>query len=110
MRLRKEIFAVLYVCILLLNDPQIARAYTLELQMGNTQRIENTISTMNPFIDESDKTSIHLVYALNGGTNSVYNPDVISRTELPFSLDVPVRPGYNFAGWYTDSTYTNKIS
>lgn len=110
MRLRKEIFAVLYVCILLLNDPQITRAYTLEMQLGNAQRIENTSFTTSPYIDESDETSIHLFYALNGGTNSVYNPDVISKTELPFSLDVPVRPGYNFAGWYTDSTYTNKVT
>lgn len=110
MRLRKEIFAVLYVCILLLNDPQITRAYTLEMQMGNTGWIENTNSIIDPFLGESDATSIHLVYALNGGINSNYNPEVISRTELPFTLDVPVRAGYNFAGWYTDSNYTNKIT
>ena len=30
--------------------------------------------------------------------------------ELPVTLDVPVKEGYNFAGWYTDSSYTKKVT
>ncbi len=26
------------------------------------------------------------------------------------TLDVPVKEGYNFAGWYTDSSYTKKVT
>ena len=30
--------------------------------------------------------------------------------ELPLTLDIPEKPGYNFAGWYTESSYQNKIT
>jgi len=53
---------------------------------------------------------VHLVYELNGGTNSNYNPSVLTKNDLPYVLDLPVREGYNFAGWYTDSSYRYKIT
>lgn len=110
MRLRKELFVVLYVCILLLNDPQLTKAYTLEMNTNHTGWIMNTNLRINPFLGTDDSKEIHLVYAVNGGINSNYNPEVIDRRDLPFTLDVPIRKGYNFAGWYTDSNYTNKIT
>lgn len=110
MRLRREIFVVLYVCVLLFTDPQLTRAYTLEARMSNSGWIENVDDGIDPFLGLNDTESIHLVYALNGGINSNHNPDEIERTKLPFTLDIPVREGYNFAGWYTDSSYTNKIT
>lgn len=36
--------------------------------------------------------------------------ECLSTGDLPFVLDVPERAGYNFAGWYTDSCYTEKIT
>lgn len=54
--------------------------------------------------------AVHLVYELNGGVNHNANPDVITAEELPFALEIPVRDGYNFAGWYTDSSYDHKIT
>lgn len=110
MKLRKELIVVLYVCILLFNDPQLTRAYTLETRMANTGWIENVDATVDPFLGVSDFDEIHLVYALNGGINNNHNPEVVERTKLPITLDVPVREGYNFAGWYTDSNYQNKIT
>lgn len=109
MKLRKELFAVLYVFILLLNDPQLTRAYTLDANLTNTGWLENTNATIDPFLGVNDE-KFHLVYALNGGINSNYNPKLLGREELPLTLDIPVREGYNFAGWYTDSNYTNKIT
>ncbi|MBO5070450.1 MAG: InlB B-repeat-containing protein [Roseburia sp.] len=54
--------------------------------------------------------TIRLKYALDGGSNSGYNPQVLRRDQLPLVLSVPEREGYNFAGWYTDSSYRNKIT
>lgn len=110
MKLRKELFIVLYVFVLLLNDPQLTRAYTLEANNRSASGwLENSSATIDPFLGV-DTTKIHLVYALNGGINSNYNPDTLTEEELPVTLDVPVREGYNFAGWYTDSSYTHKIT
>lgn len=110
MKVRKELFVVLYVFILLLNDPQLIRACTLEINAANHNWLENTNATIDPFLGLDDRKEIHLVYALNGGINSNYNPEVIAREELPLVLDIPVREGYNFAGWYTDSEYHHKIT
>ena len=38
------------------------------------------------------------------------NREVYHEKELPVTLDVPVKEGYNFAGWYTDSSYTKKVT
>lgn len=108
--MRKELFIVLYVFILLLNDPQLTRACTLETRGANTGWIENTNTIIDPFIDIDDEEELQFVYVLNGGTNSHNNPDTIARADLPLTLDIPVRDGYNFAGWYTDSNYTHKIT
>lgn len=110
MKLRKELLLVLYVFVLLLNDPQLTRAYTLEANNRSaTGWVESSNATIDPFLG-LDSSQIHLVYALNGGINSNYNPDTLTGEELPVTLDVPVREGYNFAGWYTDSSYNHKIT
>lgn len=109
MRLLKECFVILYVFVFLLNDSQIALAHSMVLYEKQNRAIENTNTTLDPFMG-ADTSRIHLVYELNGGTNSNYNPQSLSLQELPILLDVPVREGYNFAGWYTDSSYTHKIT
>lgn len=109
MRMRKEVFAVLYVFVLLLNDPKIVQAYTLKECPSETEWIQNTNATLDPFMGVNDE-KIHLVYELNGGINSNYNPDTLEKEDLPFVLDLPVREGYNFAGWYTDSSYRYKVT
>lgn len=110
MKLYKPLFVVLYVCILLLNDPQLLRACTIETCMNHTALVTNMGASINPFTSNDDNEVIHLAYAVNGGVNSNHNPTIIERENLPFILDVPVREGYNFAGWYTDSSYTTKIT
>lgn len=109
MRMRRELLAVLYVFILLLNDPSVAQAYVMDAQPAADGLVQNINTTIDPFMGVSGE-GIHLVYELNGGTNSNQNPDVLQLDELPFTLDIPVREGYNFAGWYTDSTYRFKIT
>lgn len=109
MRLRREVFVAVYVFILLLNDPQLLRAYELEARSAIMYELEAADMTMNPVLALESTEEIHLAYALNGGTDNE-NPLTISMDELPYTLDLPERTGYNFAGWYTDSAYTNKIT
>lgn len=109
MRLRKELLVILYAFIFLLNDPQITRACAFQANTAANGLIQQVNATIDPFMGLST-SEVHLVYALNGGTNSNYNPASLAMEELPFTLDVPVREGYNFAGWYTDSSLTHKIS
>lgn len=109
MRMRRELLAVLYVFILLLNDPWIVQAYGMNVPNVSDGLLMNSNAAIDPFMGVSGE-GIHLVYELNGGINSNRNPEVLEKENLPFTLDIPVREGYNFAGWYTDSAYRCKIT
>lgn len=49
-------------------------------------------------------------YALNRGTNSDSNPRMVSLSDPRWSLDDPVREGYDFDGWYTDASFSTRIT
>lgn len=109
MRLRKELFVILYIFILLVNDPQLVRACSFDGSSLSSGLVQGTGMTIDPFMG-ADSSMFHLVYEVNGGINSNYNADSLTREELPMVLDVPVKEGYNFAGWYTDISYHHKIT
>jgi uncharacterized repeat protein (TIGR02543 family) len=108
LKLRRQFVVILCVFAFLLNDPQLIHACGIKervvfpaCQMAGSTRADVSVWGVN---------EIHISYALNGGTNSEQNPYVVHTSSLPFKLAVPVREGYNFAGWYTDSSYTDKIT
>lgn len=109
MRLRKEILVILYVFVFLVNDPQLVRAYNLQSGTKDVIQEAGSSSGLDLFMG-LDSSEIHLIYELNGGINSNYNKTELKPEELPMQLDVPLRTGYNFAGWYTDCNYTEKIT
>jgi len=50
-------------------------------------------------------------YELNGGTNSSSNPvSYLSTYSGSFTLKTPKRSGYHFLGWYSDSSFKNKVT
>lgn len=51
----------------------------------------------------------HIYYELNGGANNAGNPATYTTTAA-VNLNAPERTGYNFDGWYTDSSYQNKVT
>lgn len=109
LRIRRELLAILYVFIFLVNDPQFARAHI----MGEDWIVNNVDSSLliaETISAEEESDTIHVKYALNGGVNHENNEEIIQKDELPVVLGVPTRAGYNFAGWYTDSSYQNKIT
>ena len=58
-------------------------------------------------------TDYSIGYVLNGGSLDVSSDNYITRYEYGheggYALPTPVKNGFTFAGWYTDSGYTNKI-
>lgn len=100
-----------FVCILIMfvNDPQLIRAGNFDLYCKEQLVSKKTESLLDLFLGMDD-TKLHLVYELNGGTNSSANPIELDAADLPVLLDMPVREGYNFAGWYTDCNYNNRIT
>ena len=49
-------------------------------------------------------------YNLNGGTAASGNPSWYLSTSSSTTLKTPTKDGYHFLGWYTDSSFTNKIT
>ncbi|SFB84057.1 InlB B-repeat-containing protein [Butyrivibrio sp. YAB3001] len=56
------------------------------------------------------KVKYTITYNLNGGSNSADNPESYYVNTKTFSFAAPSRKGYTFAGWYSDSEFTNSIS
>lgn len=104
MKITRNIFIILYAILLVINDPQVARAHTIEgIGISQAGIIENKPVYVDPY-EETGQKAYHITYILNGGENSISNREVYHEKELPVTLDVPVKEGYNFAGWYTDSS------
>lgn len=51
-----------------------------------------------------------ITYNMNGGTNSSSNPAWYLSNSGTITLKTPTRNGYHFLGWYTDSSYTTKVT
>ncbi|MGN0352224.1 MAG: InlB B-repeat-containing protein [Roseburia sp.] len=104
MNVKREVIAIFCVLIFLVNDPEVARACIIgESVVRDTNMVLDLFAGM-------DTSQIHIIYEVNGGINHNENVSTFYAEELPFTFKVPVREGYNFAGWYTDSNYQNKIT
>ena len=61
-------------------------------------------------IENEQKKKIHkIVYELNGGTNSVNNPDEFNE-DNGVTFDKPTRPGYRFVCWCSDPSLSRKMN
>lgn len=49
-------------------------------------------------------------YKLNGGTNAASNPSAYRPGSDAILLAAPKKTGYTFAGWYSDSGFTKKVT
>lgn len=106
MKIRREFIAVFCIIAFLISDPEVARA---SLIGETTGVVWDTNSTIDLFTG-MDPSKIHVIYELNGGTNNRKNSTSFQAEDLPFSFAVPVKDGYNFSGWYRDSSYTQKVT
>lgn len=51
-----------------------------------------------------------ITYYLDGGKNSVDNRNAYNMSEKDITLANPTKAGYRFLGWYSDSSYKNKVT
>ena len=105
LKLQNLMAAIFYTAVLLLNDPHMHSFY--QLQSATARFSENIF--LPAMRAEGRAEYIHIQYILNGGSDSGGNPVVLKRENLPYSLAIPYREGYNFAGWYTDSGRREKM-
>nr|WIF89110.1 InlB B-repeat-containing protein [Acholeplasma laidlawii] len=49
-------------------------------------------------------------YELDGGDNHVSNPSSYTVETNTITLSEPSKEGYTFSGWYSDSSYVNKVT
>ena len=108
MRTGNRLFLIAYVMACLLSGTHSA---------GMPIKMEQAIISMWDFFASFDDGEAHadeaclfVVYALNGGVNHEDNKTIIYESDFPVTLAVPRREGYNFAGWYTDSNFTHKVT
>lgn len=104
LKVRREVIAIFCVIAFLLSDPEVARACLI-----GQSAVEETNAVLDLFAG-MDESQFHIIYELNGGTNHNGNQSAFYAEDLPFTFYVPVKEGYNFAGWYTDSSYQCKIT
>lgn len=79
---------------------------------GNSKGQNNTINNNEGSYTSTSKQSTYVTvtYVLNGGINSSYNKEKVYVGDFNvFVFAKPQREGYNFDGWYTDSTFKNSI-
>ncbi|MBQ9786383.1 MAG: InlB B-repeat-containing protein, partial [Clostridia bacterium] len=50
-----------------------------------------------------------IIYNTNGGTNNLQNPNSYTVEDQDITLLSPTKNGYDFAGWYEESSFVNKI-
>ncbi len=100
---------ILLVFVLLLEQPQltkgrgvIERPLSPSLDYAYTLNEINNVNSSIPVYD--------IIYNLNLGENHYLNPSVYYEQLLPLKLMPPQREGYNFAGWYTDSSYKHPLT
>lgn len=56
------------------------------------------------------KAKYKIVYKLNGGKNSKKNPASYTYNEKKITFESPMRRGYIFDGWYSDSGFNKKVA
>jgi len=61
-------------------------------------------------VDKDAVLEYSVTYVLNGGTNDSSNPAKYYSNSSDITLNKATRKGYAFKGWYTESTFVNKVT
>lgn len=101
MREKKALFALVLIVVLFCDSPQFSQAKSL---LASSSGWNDSWQE-----DTAWKDSYDITYYLNGGFPEEEMPETYIIEELPLELAIPEKPGYNFAGWYTESSFQNKI-
>ena len=86
---------------------------------SGTEYAAGSSYTFAPEVTQSNKKVFYakwnildytITYNLNGGTNPSGIKNSYKVTDETYTLPTPTRTGYTFAGWYTESSFTNKVT
>lgn len=91
-------------------EPAMINGFTYEPENENNvltvNVAEGSLETVKVYYSRNSYT---ITYSLDGGTNSSANPTGYKYGES-YELAAPVKSGYVFKGWYTDTDYTSQIT
>lgn len=110
MRRGNKIFLIAYVMVHLLSGTHSADVPFITGQVFDGVQSFFALLEKDTETAHTKEACLSVVYALNGGTNHPDNKTLIHESDFPVTLSVPSREGYNFAGWYTDSSFSNKVT
>lgn len=100
---------VLLAVVLMIEQPQLLKRRGAAWQRSSSPFdrtfVLNESTNVNSSIPVYD-----IIYNMNLGANHYLNPNVYYEQLLPLKLMPPEREGYNFAGWYLDSSYKFPIT
>ena len=74
-----------------------------------TEQVEGIYYTFDN-LGYGTAVTYQITYVLGDGVNSSENPSQYTGEQASITLSAPSRSGYTFDGWYTDSSYTNRIT
>ncbi len=102
-RAEKKCFAVFLIAVFLMQDPYLLRAGRLGEEQG-------ILWEKNGMVQGFEWEGLELCYCLNGGSLSEDSRIYYGSEDLPAELKTPIKEGYNFAGWYADSSFRYKVN
>lgn len=110
MREKRAVFALVLMAVLFFDSPHFSQAKSLIASSLTANQMEQEgLAQSQEDRDFIWKDSYDIVYYLNGGLADTELQKSYIVEELPIRLEIPRKPGYNFAGWYTESNFRNKI-
>lgn len=105
----RMMLCILLAVVLLLEQPQLTKGRgVMERPLSPSVYDSSILDAANNL--NSSIPVYHIIYNLNLGENHYLNPSVYYEQLLPMKLMPPKREGYNFAGWYTDSSYKHPLT
>ena len=108
MKIIYKTVSLLLFIVLIFEQPQISKN-----RLGQTRSFSTVLNyehTLEQEINENSTIPVYaVIYNLNGGENHYLNPSGYYEQLLPLHFMPASREGYDFAGWYTDSSYKNPI-
>ena len=107
----KKCFSVMFVIIFVIQEPSLSKANYFERDVYRSRQAYMYSATEKAvnFKDIESDDVFRIQYYLNGGTFLAGSPAEYRPDDLPVVPKQPVREGYNFSGWYTDSSFSHKI-
>ncbi len=77
---------------------------------SSASKSDSSSSSTTSSVSSSSVTNTYAIsYVLNGGTNDKNNPKSYTEGKT-VTFEEPDRDGYSFDGWYSDSSFTTKVT